>query len=111
MFQNIKLNVMELSIGFINDVHGYLEPHPELFYGKDGEFIKTAGGYAKIASVFEKIRNENEHTLFFDGRDTFHGTLPVVASRGEVLIPVLKELGFSAIRVHELPTLPRSMSG
>lgn len=91
---------MELSIGFINDVHGYLEPHPELFYCKDGEFIKTAGGYAKIASVFEKIRNENEHTLFFDGGDTFHGTLPVVASRGEVLIPILNELGFSAMVGH-----------
>lgn len=91
---------MELSIGFINDVHGYLEPHPELFYGKDGEFIKTAGGYAKIASVFEKIRKENEHTLFFDGGDTFHGTLPVVASRGEVLIPILNKLSFSAMVGH-----------
>lgn len=91
---------MELSIGFINDVHGYLEPHPELFYGKDGEYIKTAGGYAKIASVFEKIRNENEYTLFFDGGDTFHGTLPVVASKGEAIMPILKELGFSAMVGH-----------
>lgn len=91
---------MELSIGFINDVHGYLEPHPELFYGKDGEHIKIVGGYAKIKSVFEKIKSENEHTLFFDGGDTFHGTLPVVASRGEVLIPILRELGFSAMVGH-----------
>ncbi|MBK1442266.1 bifunctional metallophosphatase/5'-nucleotidase [Parapedobacter sp. ISTM3] len=91
---------MELSIGFINDVHGYLEPHPELFYGKDGAYIKTTGGYAKIASVFEKIKSENEHALFFDGGDTFHGTLPVVASRGEVLIPVLNQLGLSAMVGH-----------
>ncbi|MDX3913908.1 MAG: 5'-nucleotidase C-terminal domain-containing protein [Pseudosphingobacterium sp.] len=91
---------MELSIGFINDVHGYLEPHPELFYNEDGEYIKTAGGYAKIASVFGKIRSENKHTLFFDGGDTFHGTLPVVASKGEVLIPVLNQLGLSAMVGH-----------
>tara|TARA_R110000868_G_scaffold296012_1_gene556253 strand:- start:83 stop:1498 length:1416 start_codon:yes stop_codon:yes gene_type:complete len=91
---------MELSIGFINDLHGYLEPHPELFYGKNGEYIKTAGGYAKIATIFEKIRRESEHTLFFDGGDTFHGTLPVVSSKGEVLPPILNQLGFSGMVGH-----------
>lgn len=91
---------MELSIGFINDVHGYLEPHPELFYGKDGGYIKTAGGYAKIATVFNRIKSESEHALFFDGGDTFHGTLPVVSSRGEALIPVLRQLGFSGMVGH-----------
>lgn len=91
---------MELSIGFINDVHGYLEPHPELFYGKGGEYIKTAGGYAKIATVFNKIKSENEHALFFDGGDTFHGTLPIVSSKGEALIPILRKLGFSGMVGH-----------
>jgi len=91
---------MELSIGFINDVHGYLEPHPELFYGKDGAYIKAAGGYAKIATVFNRIKSESEHALFFDGGDTFHGTLPVVSSRGEALIPVLRQLGFSGMVGH-----------
>ncbi|MBZ4190756.1 MULTISPECIES: bifunctional metallophosphatase/5'-nucleotidase [Bacteroidota] len=91
---------MELSIGFINDVHGYLEPHPELFYGKDGEYIKAAGGYAKIASIFEQIKNESENTLFFDGGDTFHGTLPVVSSKGEILLPILNKLGLSAMVGH-----------
>lgn len=91
---------MELSIGFINDVHGYLEPHPELFYNKDGEYIKTAGGYAKIASVFEKIKRESEHALFFDGGDTFHGTLPVVASQGKVLIAILEHLSLDGMVGH-----------
>lgn len=91
---------MELSIGFINDAHGYLEPHPELFYNKDGEYIKTADGYAKIATVFEKIKRESEHTLFFDGGDTFHGTLPAVSSKGEALIPILNQLGFSGMVGH-----------
>ncbi|OYX83197.1 MAG: hypothetical protein B7Y83_12290 [Flavobacteriales bacterium 32-34-25] len=38
--------------------------------------------------------------MFFDGGDTFHGTLPVVISRGEALIPILSELGFSAMVGH-----------
>lgn len=91
---------MELSIGFINDVHGYLEPHTELFYDRNGEYTKTVGGYAKIASVFERIRNENEHSLFFDGGDSFHGTLPVVSSKGEALVPILNRLGLSGMVGH-----------
>lgn len=91
---------MELSIGFINDVHGYLEPHPELFYNEDGEYIKTAGGYAKIATVFNQIKSKSEHALFFDGGDTFHGTLPVVISKGEVLPPILRELGLNGMVGH-----------
>ncbi|MGN6248584.1 MAG: bifunctional metallophosphatase/5'-nucleotidase [Ginsengibacter sp.] len=91
---------MELSIAYINDVHGYLEPHPELFY-KDGEdFIETAGGYARIASKVKDARSRNKHFLLFDGGDTFHGTLPVVKSRGECLVPILNEMGFSAMVGH-----------
>src|SRR5699024_3442955 len=86
--------------GFINDVHGYLEPHPELFYNEDGEYIKTVGGYAKIATVFNQIKSKSEHALFFDGGDTFHGTLPVVASKGEVLPPILRELGLNGMVGH-----------
>ena len=37
---------MQLSIAYINDVHGYLEPHPELFYKGGKEIIETAGGFA-----------------------------------------------------------------
>ncbi|WP_180982848.1 metallophosphoesterase, partial [Chryseobacterium scophthalmum] len=91
---------MKLSIGFINDVHGYMEPHPELFYDYQKEYVKSAGGYARIQTIFKKIRAENPNALFFDGGDTFHGTVPVVQSRGEVLIPILNPLGFDAMVGH-----------
>jgi len=91
---------MDLSIAYINDVHGYLEPHPELFY-KDGEdFIQNAGGYARIASLVNDTRKKNPHFLLFDGGDTFHGTLPVVQSQGECLVPILNKMGFSAMVGH-----------
>ena len=91
---------MKLSIGFINDVHGYMEPHPELFYDYQKEYVKSAGGYARIQTIFKKIKAENPNALFFDGGDTFHGTLPVVQSKGEVLIPILNQLGFDAMVGH-----------
>jgi 5'-nucleotidase len=91
---------MTLSIAYINDVHGYLESHPELFYKGSREIIETAGGYARIASVINDIRDDFPDTLLFDGGDTFHGTLPVVESKGEAIVPILNELGFSAMVGH-----------
>jgi S-sulfosulfanyl-L-cysteine sulfohydrolase len=91
---------MKLSIAFVNDVHAYLEPHAELFYEDGKETVLTAGGYARIASVVNDIRNKNVNTLLFDGGDTFHGTLPVIQSKGEVLIPVLNKLAFDAMVCH-----------
>jgi len=92
---------MKLSIAYMNDVHGYLEPHAELLYREDGtEIVETAGGYARIASVVKDIRNNNPNTLLFDGGDTFHGTLPVVESKGEALVPILNKLDFDAMLCH-----------
>lgn len=54
---------MNLSIAFVNDVHGYLEPHPELFYLGGKEVIATAGGYSRIASVVKDIRKNNPNIL------------------------------------------------
>lgn len=73
---------MKLSIAYLNDVHGYLEPHPEVFFEAEKREIKTAGGYSRIYSLINNIRKQNPNTLAFDGGDTFHGTLPVVKSYG-----------------------------
>jgi S-sulfosulfanyl-L-cysteine sulfohydrolase len=91
---------MNLSIAYINDVHGYLESHPELFYRGGEEYIEKAGGYSLIASVVNDIRKNNPDTLLFDGGDTFHGTLPLVQSKGEALVPILNKMNFSAMVGH-----------
>lgn len=92
--------MQQLSIGFINDVHGYLEPHDDLFYEGGEKVIRTVGGYARIATIFKNIINENPDSIFFDGGDTFHGTLPLIESQGEALLPILKNLNFSAMVGH-----------
>ncbi|CAH8283215.1 5'-nucleotidase [Mariniflexile fucanivorans] len=91
---------MKLNILFINDVHGYLAPHPELFYNETGEVIETAGGYAHIAGLVDEIRSQNPNTLFFDGGDTLHGTKPLVDSQGEALVPILNALKLDALVGH-----------
>ena len=91
---------MKLNIIFINDVHGYLAPHPELFYNETGEVVETVGGYAHIAGLVDDIRRENPNTLLFDGGDTLHGTKPLVETQGEAIIPILNALRPDAIVGH-----------
>lgn len=91
---------MKLNICFINDVHGYIAPHPELFYNETGEVVESAGGYAHIAGFMEEIRKENPNTLFFDGGDTLHGTKPVVDSSGKAVVPILNALKLDALVGH-----------
>lgn len=83
---------MKLNLLFINDVHGYIAPHPELFYDETGEKVELAGGYAYIAGLVEEIRNENPNTLLFDGGDTLHGTKPLVDSEGGAVVPILNAM-------------------
>jgi len=41
-------NHRKLTILQINDTHGYLEPHPELFWHGDKADYRPAGGYAGV---------------------------------------------------------------
>ncbi|WP_092721924.1 bifunctional metallophosphatase/5'-nucleotidase [Hydrobacter penzbergensis] len=91
---------MKLSVLFFNDIHGYLQPHPELFYSGSEEVIKIAGGYARIAGYINDVRRQQENVLVFDGGDTFHGTFPVVQSKGEVVVPILNNIGIDAMVGH-----------
>lgn len=85
----------------INDTHGYLDPHPELFWAGDTQSIETMGGFARIAAILADARAQAPGTvLAFDNGDTFHGTPAVVKSRGEAAVPVLNALGLSAMTGH-----------
>ena len=67
--KHLKLNKtlqMKLSIAYLNDVHGYLEPHPEVFF-EEKRVIETAGGYSGIYSLINSFRKQNPNTLVFDG--------------------------------------------
>lgn len=90
----------EITLIQLNDVHGYLNIHQELFYENAQLVYRKSGGYARIATIIKNIRNESPNTLLFDGGDTFHGTYPVVASKGEILLPILNELNFTAMTGH-----------
>ncbi len=85
----------------INDTHGYLEPHPELFWAGAHVEHRTAGGYARVLTILESVRQErNGAVIALDNGDTFHGTFHAVQSRGEALIAPVNRLGLDAWTVH-----------
>lgn len=90
-----------LTILQMNDSHAYLELHPEIFVEHGFETYRNVGGYARIATIFNQVRVENPGgVLALDNGDTFHGTYPAVASKGEALVPILNRLGFDGMTGH-----------
>ncbi|WP_418317241.1 bifunctional metallophosphatase/5'-nucleotidase [Piscinibacter sakaiensis] len=95
------MNDRRLTILQVNDLHGYLEPHPEVFRGSGSFDYRTCGGLARIASIFKRVRAERPGAvLALDNGDTFHGTYVAVQSKGEAMLPLMNALEFDAMTLH-----------
>ena len=90
-----------ITILQLNDLHGYLEPHPELVWTPNGATFPRLGGLARIKTLFDQVRVERPGSfLAFDNGDTFHGTHTAVSTKGEALIPAMNGLGLAAMTAH-----------
>lgn len=90
-----------LTLLQLNDLHGYIEPHPELVREKGEWTFAELGGLARIATLFDRVRAETEGAVIaLDNGDTFHGTHVAVASRGHALVPLMNALKMDAMTVH-----------
>lgn len=90
-----------LTILQLNDLHGYLEPHAEIRWHGDKAEFSQMGGMARIATAFQAARRDAQGAVItLDNGDTFHGTYPVMQSRGEALVPIMNALQFDAMTAH-----------
>ncbi len=90
-----------LTIIQMNDSHGYLDLHQELFWSGAGALYRPAGGYGRIAALLDRARERRPGAvLALDCGDTIHGTYTAVKSRGEALIPILNAMGWDAMTAH-----------
>lgn len=90
-----------LTILQLNDLHGYLAPHPELFELTGPAIPRSGGGLPRIAAMFRAIRRDaDDAVMAFDNGDTFHGTLPAVQTGGDALVAPMAALGLDAMTVH-----------
>jgi len=55
----------KLTILQINDTHSYMELHNEVFYGPQGVNIRKAGGYARIQTLVESLKENGKAGCFF----------------------------------------------
>ncbi len=91
----------ELTILQVNDSHGYLDLHQELFWAGDHAAYRMAGGYSRIAAILKQAREENPgRVLAFDCGDTIHGTHAAVTTEGAAMVPILNAVGFDAMTAH-----------
>ena len=98
----MKQNSGKLTILQINDTHGYLDEHQEMFWDADGIRHERIGGYARMSGYFKRVREEcgAEGVIALDNGDTLHGTYPAVHSEGSAFIEPLNLLGLDAWTVH-----------
>jgi 2',3'-cyclic-nucleotide 2'-phosphodiesterase (5'-nucleotidase family) len=90
-----------LTVLQLNDVHGYVDLHPEVFWEASGAVYRPAGGYARVAALVKQAREQaGGQVLFCDGGDTLHGTYAAVQSQGGALVPILNALGLDAMAAH-----------
>jgi S-sulfosulfanyl-L-cysteine sulfohydrolase len=91
----------DLTILQLNDSHGYLDQHLELFWSGGEPSYAPAGGLPRIKRVADEIRREvNGDLLFFDCGDTIHGTHAAVQSKGRAVVPIINRLGLDAWTGH-----------
>lgn len=90
-----------LTILQMNDSHGYLDLHQEMFWtGDHGEYRK-AGGLGRVAALLKAIRAADPgRVLAFDCGDTIHGTRAVVETKGQAVMPILNAMPFDAWTAH-----------
>jgi 2',3'-cyclic-nucleotide 2'-phosphodiesterase (5'-nucleotidase family) len=83
----------------LNDSHGYFKIHPELFWEGNREVYRRVGGYSRISTIFNQIREEYHGTVIaLDNGDTIHGTYGAVNNEGQDLTPILNNLAFDGTR-------------
>lgn len=77
-------NEKTINILHVNDVHARVE-------GDDEGLI----GYGRLKTCFETTKKENKNTLLVDAGDVLHGTTFANISKGENMIKLMNEIGFS----------------
>lgn len=92
----------KVTILQINDTHGYLEEHHEMFWDGGGVRHEKIGGYARISGYFDRVHKESgaDSVIALDNGDTLHGTFPAVHSKGEAFIAPLNHLKLDGWTVH-----------
>jgi 5'-nucleotidase len=82
----------KLTILYTNDQHSRIEPFPE----NDAKYAGE-GGFAKRATMIEKIRSEDKNVLLLDAGDIFQGTPYFNYYHGEIEYKLMTLMQYDAV--------------
>lgn len=92
-----KNDTLSINILQTADIHGQLDPHPELFWENEEIVFKERGGLANIKTLFERERTNNPNTIIVDGGDLIQGSGYAALSEGKVMKDIIKNMGYDVI--------------
>ncbi|EZH71822.1 5'-nucleotidase [Aquimarina atlantica] len=85
----VKPTSKKITVLHTNDVHSQIDPLPNNHYKYPG-----LGGFARRASVIEKVRKENPNTILLDAGDIFQGTPYFNYYGGEIEFKLMSKLNY-----------------
>src|SRR5690606_13121985 len=85
-------DLVKITVLHTNDQHSRIEP----FEISDDERYSNKGGFARRASLIQKIRNEEENVLLLDAGDVFQGTPYFNFYGGELEFKLMTKMGYDA---------------
>ncbi|MCK5091047.1 MAG: 5'-nucleotidase C-terminal domain-containing protein, partial [Gammaproteobacteria bacterium] len=87
----------EVMIIQVSDLHGNMVPHAGIIETTDGEYAVTqGGGLAKVATVINELRGNNENNLVLGVGDSIHGSAEVMFTMGDAMMPAWNAMGLDA---------------
>ncbi len=90
-----------LTILQINDTHGYLEPHHEIFWKSGRPTTRKVGGFARMATLLSQFEVEHPNAVItLDNGDTLHGTFTAMKNNGRAMVPILNAMAIDAMTAH-----------
>ena len=98
---DIEEEGLELTLLHTNDVHAHYDS-----FQPWGDVVQ--GGVARLKTVVEEIRDEEDDVLFLDAGDQFQGTLFFTVGGADGVADVMNELGYDAMALgnHEFDAGP-----
>lgn len=80
------------------DFHGQLETHDEFFWENDRPVFRRTGGFTRVKTLVDQVRAQNPGgTVLADCGDCFQGSGYAALSRGEVMAPIMREMGYDLV--------------
>jgi S-sulfosulfanyl-L-cysteine sulfohydrolase len=89
----VKITILQTA-----DIHGQLDPHPELFWENDSIVVRERGGLANIKTLFDQERKLNPgRTFIVDGGDLIQGSGYAFFSKGDIFPEIIRKMGYDLL--------------